>query len=109
MSGKNYYEYLKKYDTHFLNKYQSWSHYSWGRKSNFLQLLYFRAYTLNCGGRVPFLPHLKLKAPFVYICAGICMFDLYGVWISQEIYQKFMPWKWTFYQPYFKEACVMME
>ena len=46
---------------------------------------------------------------FVYICAGICMFDLYGVWISQEIYQKFMPWKWTFYQPYFKESCVMME
>src|SRR5690348_3025108 len=103
---KNYNDYLNKYNAHFLNKYQSWSHYSWGRKSNFLQLLYYRAYTLNTGGRAPFLPHVKLKSPFIMLCALVCMADIYGVWIYQEIYNKYMPWKWVFYQPYFKESCV---
>ncbi len=109
MSGKNYYDYLKKYDPNFLNKYQSWSHYAWGRKSNFMQLLYFRAYTFNVGGRAPFLPHLKLKLPYVLVCSLLCMWDVYGVWIYQEVYNKYMPYKWVFYMPYYKESCLLME
>jgi hypothetical protein len=106
---KNYNEYLNKYDTSFVNKYQSWSHHAWGRKSNFLQLVYFRAYLFNTGSRAPFLPHLKFKNSFNIFCAIICMADIYGVWIYQEIYNKYMPWKWTMYQPYFKESCILME
>ena len=106
---KNYYDYLKKYDTHFLNKYESWSHAQWGRKSNFLQLLYFRAYSLFVGGRSILVPHIKLKSAFMMVCAGICLADVYGVWIYQEMYNKFMPWKWVYYQPYFKDSCRLME
>ena len=106
---KNYYDYLKKYDAHFLNKYESWSHAQWGRKSNFLQLLYFRAYSLFVGGRSILVPHIKLKSAFMMVCAGICLADIYGVWIYQEMYNKYMPWKWVYYQPYFKDSCRLME
>jgi hypothetical protein len=106
---RNYYDYLKKYDAHFLNKYESWGHASWSRRSNYLQLLYFRAYSLWTGGRSIFLPHIKLKSAYMMLCAGVCITDIYGIWIYQEMYNKYMPWKWVYYQPYFKDSARMME
>ena len=76
---KNYYDYLKKYDAHFLNKYESWAHAQLSRRSNFLQLLYFRAYSLFVGGRSIFVPHIKLKSLFMMVCIGICLADVYVI------------------------------
>ena len=107
--GNNYNDYLKKYDAHFLNRYQSWHHHAWGRKSNYMQLLYFRAYSLWTGGRSIFLPGYKLKSAFMMIGAGVCMADIWGVWFFQEMYNKYQPWKWIYYQPYYKDQCRLME
>jgi hypothetical protein len=101
MSSKKYYDYLKNYDAKFLNKYESWSHHSWGRRSNFMQLLYFRCYSLFTGRNI-LLPHLKLKSPYIWICVGVSMADVWGIWFYQEIYNKYYPWKWTYYQPYMR-------
>jgi len=106
--GYKYYDYLNKYDARFLNKYQSWGHHLWNRRSNYLQLLYFRAYSLYTGRNI-LLPHMKLKKPYMLISALICVADIYGSWIFQEMYNKYVPWKWTYYQPYFKESCLLME
>jgi hypothetical protein len=107
-NGYKYYDYLKKYDAHFLNKYESWTHQHWGRRSNYLQLLYFRAYSLFTS-RAPVLPNIKVKKPFLYVACVVCLADIWGTWIFQEVYNKYMPWKWVYYQPYFKESCIQME
>lgn len=103
-----YYDYLKKYDSHFLNKYESWSHFSWGRRSNFLQLLYYRAYTLTTGRQI-LMPHLKLKSPFQWLCILVCLADVYGIWFFQEIYNKYTVHKQVYYQPYMKPDMVFQE
>ena len=103
-----YYDYLKKYDSHFLNKYESWTHYAWGRRSNFLQLLYYRAYTLVTGRQI-FMPHLKLKSPYQWICLMICLADVYGIWYFQEISNKYTVHKQVYYQPYMKPQMVFQE
>lgn len=94
-----YYDYLKNYDTRFLNKYESWTHSSWGRRSNFLQLLDYRGYSLMTGRNI-FLPGFKLKGWFFTFGSIICMADIWGIWFFQEIYNKYTPQKWTWYQPY---------
>ena len=103
-----YYDYLKKYDAPFLNKYESWAHFNWGRRSNYLQLLYFRAYSLLTGRNI-ILPHLKLKSPWLWMAAVVAFADVWGVWIYQEMYQKYQPWKWTYYQPYFRPEAMALE
>lgn len=104
-----YYDYLKKYDAAFLNKYESWFHHSWGRRSNFTELLHYKSYGLYTGGRAIFVQGTRLKSIFVLIGAIICNADIWGVWFYTDIYNKFMPWKWINYQPYFKEELKFME
>ncbi len=108
MSNYKYYDYLKRYDAAFLNKYESWAHHSWSRRSNFLQLLYFRAYALFTG-RTILMPHLKAKSWFTYISCLICIFDIWGVWVFQEIYNKYSVQKWVYYQPYFRSETMFNE
>ena len=110
MSGNyKYYDYLKKYDAAFLNKYESWFHYSWGRKTNFNQLLKYKAYLMWTGGRTIFIDGTKLKTSYAYLAGLICIADIWGVWFFQEMYNKYQPWKWIYYQPYYKEECKSME
>lgn len=108
MSSKKYYDYLKKYDTHFLNKYENWSHFNWGRKSNFLQLLYTKSY-LTYNGRNIFMHGYKFKSWFVWVGSVVCVTDIYLIWIYQEMYNKLYPWKWTLYMPYYRSECMFNE
>lgn len=108
MSKYNYYDYLKKYDAGFLNKYESWGHANWSRRSNFLQLLYFRATTLMTG-RIHIMHGIKLKGWYYTLSVLVCLADIYGIWFYQEIYNKYAYWKWVYYQPYFKNECEFFE
>jgi hypothetical protein len=103
-----YYDYLKKYDARFLHKYESGTHLSWGRRSNFLQLLYFRAYSLMTG-RNMWIPHMKIKSWFYNLGTLICLADIWGIWYFQEIYNKYSVQKWVYYQPYLKKETMLME
>ena len=45
--GYSYYDYIKNYDSKFLNKYQSGAHWWAGRGSNFLEILRLKAVRLR--------------------------------------------------------------
>ena len=108
MSSYKYYDYLKKYNSHFVNRYENWSHLSWGRKSNYLQLLNLRAYTLMTQRSI-LLPGMKLKAPFFMLGCMVCLADIWGMWFFFTVYNKYSPQKWVFYQPYLKGDMTLME
>ena len=105
---KKYYDYLKKYDAPFLNKYESWSHYQWGRRSNYMQLLYARAYYLY-SGRGILMHGWKIKHPFVWCGTVVCIADVFGIWFYQEMYNKMTPWKYVYYQPEWKNESTLQE
>lgn len=91
-----YYDYIKKYNAQFLNNYTSWTHFSWGRGSNFMQLLNFRAFNLNTN-RVSLVPGYKIKSTPSVLIGIYCLIAVYGIWISQDIYNRFSPRKATYY------------
>lgn len=101
MSDKNYsyYKYLRNYSPHFINKYENWSHFSWGRKTNFTQLQLFRSYILLTN-KMTIIPGYRTKSKFYYAGAILCVADLWGIWFYQEIYNKYTFHKWTHYQPW---------
>ena len=98
MSQFKYYDYLKKYTPMFLNQHESWTHYTWGRKSNYLTLLSYRAYTLMTGRDI-LLEGIKIKGWYYTFGALICIADIWGVWYFQDIHQKYSTRKWVYYQP----------
>ena len=108
MSNYKYYDYLKKYDARFLNKYENWLHYENGRKSNFLRLLGYRAYSLMTG-RPIMMDGVKIKQWFYIFCSLICLADVWGIWYYQEIYNKYYPWKYTYYTPDWKNEMTLLE
>jgi hypothetical protein len=103
-----YYDYLKKYNAPFLNKYENWTHTHWGRRSNYQQLLDYRAYSLMTG-RPIFLYGWKFKSWYFMLCAVISFADIWGVWYFQEIYNKYYPWKYTYYTPEWKKEMTLLE
>ncbi len=103
-----YYDYLKNYNASFLNKYENWLHHENGRRSNFKRLLDYRAYSLLTG-RPMFMYGFKLKSWYYVLCSLMCLADIWGVWYFQEIYNKYYPWKYTFYTPEWKTEMTQLE
>jgi hypothetical protein len=95
----SYYKYLKKYSPYFLNKYENWGHLVKGRKTNFGRLLMVRAYLLLTHN-MTILPGYRTTGTFYLFGAILTFIDLYGIWYSQEIYNKYSFHKWTHYQPW---------
>ena len=107
MADKNYsyYKYLKNYNPHFINKYENWSHLAWGRRTNFDLLQQCRTY-LALSTKMTIFPGLRTKSTFYYLGALICVVDMWGIWYSQEIYNKYSFHKWTHYQPWMHKDTV---
>lgn len=108
MSSYKYYNYLKKYTPAFLNRQESWTHFTWGRKSNYLDLLNYRSTTLMIGRNI-LNEQMKIKGWFFFFGAVICMADIWGIWYFQEIHQKYSTRKWVYYQPYLKPEMMFTE
>lgn len=104
----SYYDYLKRYNADYLNKHESWAHYSWGRGSNFMQLQKFRSFSLLTN-RAYVMPGLRFKGFFYFAGALLCIADVYGIWYFQEIYNKYSSFKWTLYQPWYHKECMLDE
>jgi hypothetical protein len=103
-----YYDYLKKYDAHFLNRYENWAHHNWSRRSNFQRLLDYRAYSLATG-RAFFMYGLKFKGWYYWACALLSFADIWGVWYFQDIYNRYYYWKYTYYTPDWKKELTLLE
>jgi hypothetical protein len=100
----DYYSYLKKYNPHFINRYENWAHGSFARGSGFKNLQFFRAYIMLTN-HMTILPGYRFKSFFFYAGALMCVFDLWGIWISQEMYNKYTAHKWNHYQTWFHKDC----
>ena len=108
MSSYKYYDYIKNYDVGFRNKHENWTHYAWGRKTNFSQLLHFRAYSLMTG-RPILWKGLKIKGWFYMFGTLICVMDVWGIWYFQEMHNKYSSKKWVYYQPYLRPEMTFLE
>jgi len=108
MSSYKYYDYIKNYRADFLNKYESWNHSSWGRKTNYTQLLNYRAYSLMTGRPILFYG-IKIKGWFYMFGTLICLCDVYGIWWFQEMHNKYSSKKWIYYQPYLRKEMQFAE
>jgi hypothetical protein len=95
---KNYYDYLKKYSPEHINRYENWWHAFLGRRSAFSHLQHFRAYIILTN-HMTFLPGFRFKSHVFFIGALLCVVNLWGIWYSQEIYNKYSIHKWNHYSP----------
>lgn len=99
-----YYQFVKKYSPHFLNRYENWAHGALARGSLFNHLQNFRAY-IHLTNHMTILPGYRTKASIFYLGAFLCVVDIWGIWYSQEIYYKYSIQKWNHYQPWYHKDC----
>ena len=86
-STYSYYEYTKNYDSRFLNKYQSHTHWYAGRGSNFMELLRMKAQRLKSNRNWMWFD-IRYGTKFLYIFYMPQLFFLCGSYALTPVWRR---------------------
>ena len=86
-SSYSYYDYIKNYDSKFLNKYQAGAHWWAGRGSNFLELLRLKSVRLKSNRNWMWFD-IRYGTKFLYILYMPQLFYLVVSYILSPVWRK---------------------
>ena len=87
MPGYSYYDYVKNYDSKFLNRYQSGTHWYSGRGSHFLELLRLKAVRSRANRNWMWFD-VRYGTKFLYIFYMPQLFFLTGSYLLSPVWRK---------------------
>ena len=85
--GYSYYDYVKNYDSKFLNKYQSNNHWYAGRGTNFLEILRLKAVRLKSNRNWMWFD-MRFGSKFLYIFYMPQLFFLTGSYLLTPAFRR---------------------
>ena len=85
--GYSYYDYVKNYDSKFLNKFQSGTHWYSGRGSNFLEILRLKAVRLKSNRNWMWFDY-RYGAKFLYIFYIPQLFFVSGSYLFSPAFRR---------------------